>query len=447
MNNSLTSSGRSVQHSGVFSKHTNEPIPSLRVTEGKSTVYPSTVLKMKKPSLTVDKIKEDFDIISMVRGALHQTIPPAMINRFLYDYLKDYKETLVQSWSSYDHPIGKTGDLISPWNVVTVVESQKMLDVGEMRSNEDEKITPLQMATLFCGVYRISYSNSKQTSSLSSTLSGLIGNVTINVDSFVLNNANLSKDVNFRKIMAAIDMFLYMFPESELGQLRWGTIPSRYRNCAGIRALHTFPSWLGLEVIEESMTWIFYACPGRQAGVMIKDLDDVGEMSNDYSYFPYHVDLAATIKTPYSASVNKELMFLIQAVGCLLGKSRSMNARKLDENGTAQLLANAIIIAYAHDHDKGASLQYATKESFMEEKKTNEELDNISYEISADEAANTFPTVMDPHLWSRSLNTMYNPTDKKNPLNAYLKAKRSFFENPRPDTVGKYIANFINSLP
>lgn len=62
------------------------------------------------------------------------------------------------------------------------------------------------------------------------------------------------------RLLSAIDMFLFRFPENEFSKLRLGTDIYRMQDCAGLEALLHAKSHLGLDSISEICKdhWIPY---------------------------------------------------------------------------------------------------------------------------------------------------------------------------------------------
>jgi len=97
----------------------------------------------------------------------------------------------------------------------------------------------------------------------------------------------IMEDPDFKKIMAAIDMFLTKFEDHELGFLHAGALISRYKQCMGILDLFYADSAFYLPR-GEILQWVFLDPIADQIVRMYETEDEIG---NVFSYMPYCVDL------------------------------------------------------------------------------------------------------------------------------------------------------------
>lgn len=127
----------------------------------------------------------------------------------------------------------------------------------------------------------------------------------------------------FRMIIAGIDMFLNRFPEHEYSIVCFGTIPSRFRDCAGLTKIHNFREIMTMK-FKELSNWIWHKKLGRQFMRLLK----TGEESNIPSSFcRFIMDVFFSSKSPYGAAVYPELHFFINMILATLGNVKGKNSR------------------------------------------------------------------------------------------------------------------------
>lgn len=258
-------------------------------------------------------------------------------------------EPLDEDWTSYGTTIGLKGTSISPLSLINVTEKEGMPGAmtGSQATAEDDK----WMAMFLVSVYRIvRIGNVGYRTTVAKRLFDRIknyrkvGDSGMTMDIVYTNYSKWLGDENYVKLIAAIDMFYYKYPMSDYSELRIGTLSSRYKDCASLMSYAHFKKITGMKSHFSMATFMF--CPGLGTD-LVRMFGPPEEISLEYSYFPYQVDLGLTNKSPYSAVLNPSLYFWANCVGTFLDNSRSRNARMLLEDDIQSVFRNAKIVAYA----------------------------------------------------------------------------------------------------
>lgn len=230
-------------------------------------------------------------------------------------------------------------------------------------------------------------------------------------------------DESYRKMVAAIDMFLFKFPNHECAAFRMCTIRSRFKDCAGLLSLGFMSSLLNLETDSVFLNWVFTE---KIAEELIKMMIKGNEITNPGSYFPYQSDMGVVKKTYYSTTVNPHTYFVIHAAVTLLSSNRAKNARHLTEYNVTNNVVNAKIIAYA-----SASCFSLTK-AFLERDTTLP--DEIDLE---DEEPELSPSVANGLAWFVFMRSRKFKTTKK--MDEFVNKAKAAIGEVRAGTIGEYV--------
>lgn len=198
-----------------------------------------------------------------------------------------------------------------------------------------------------------------------------------NPDALIALVGNWLTDINYLKIIAGIDMFLHRFPKAPFAQVRIGTIPSRYRDCASLLSTRFFLHIIGSENLDEVPAWITYEPIALNLIRMSKTGEEAAEGA---SYFPYQSDLGLVRKSAYSTVINPSYFFFVHGVGALLGLERSRNARMNLEYGVSGTVSNVFLVAYIHKRNHTQALQFThTGDAILIEGENQDtEIDNLT---------------------------------------------------------------------
>ena len=164
-------------------------------------------------------------------------------------------------------------------------------------------------------------------------------------------------DPTFRKLAAALDMFLCKFPFHEWGCLRIATLPSRYKDCSAFTVIGQFE--------ESTKRDLGYLARFIWSEKVADDLDRImkrgQEINQDDSYIKYMSDMELVRRSPYSYNVNINLHNWVHCFGTFLGIERHMNAIFISEVGFREGAMHGSVAAFYGAMGTGSGLVYAGK--------------------------------------------------------------------------------------
>lgn len=137
-------------------------------------------------------------------------------------------------------------------------------------------------------------------------------------------------------------MYFNKFPLHPLANLRIGTTGSRFRDCAALISYGYLADLLGMTKNTDVMDWVFLEHVGNDIDRIMTSED---ELLDNYSYFPYHVDLGLVTKSAFSATANPHFFEWVHVIGALMKSPRSLNARHISDSRALDILANAACVA------------------------------------------------------------------------------------------------------
>lgn len=178
---------------------------------------------------------------------------------------------------------------------------------------------------------------------------------------FALQNFAWTQNVNYLRLAAALDMFLFRFKEHEFSKLRFCTVTCRFRDCAGVSDLRFILKILGLSLVEFSQ-WVWTASIADDLERILRPREEIDSSS---SYTPYVASMRLCSKSPYSASANPNLHVFVHSIGCANLRIRSINSRMVGDVNLADIVANAAILNYVRGSRYHLQPEFYTQGSGM----------------------------------------------------------------------------------
>jgi hypothetical protein len=163
------------------------------------------------------------------------------------------------------------------------------------------------------------------------------------LETLLLEQRGWMDSEDYCRIVAGIDMLILKFPLHPYREIRLGTTPTRFQDCASIQEVVALSKGLGMEFPELS-TW---CCIDELAVEVIKLCETGHEIEEGDSYAPYFMAMKLANKSKYSVSDNPHLHLFAHIVGCSRGSRRSKNAIMTGDVATDRILFNACILSYA----------------------------------------------------------------------------------------------------
>lgn len=227
----------------------------------------------------------------------------------------------------------------------------------------------------------------------------------------------------FRMIVAGVDMFLHRFPEHEFSIIRFGTIPSRFRDCSGLTEIHTFRELMTMS-FKELSRWIWHEKLGIQ---LMRILKTGQESDKDSSYCMYLMDMFFSKKSPYGAGANPELHFYVNMILASLGHARGKNAKVAGNLDTTIPYHTAAIYIFCKGRGGKFGRVFGARN------------DQVDYDDAGNDIVDptTLPDNNDPMVWLGYLQQHNGITPK--PILRYLAGKWRQFNNCREGTIGHWL--------
>lgn len=147
-------------------------------------------------------------------------------------------------------------------------------------------------------------------------------------------------NLEFRVLIAALDMFWNKFPDSLGVKRRVCTINARFKDLSIISELRRL-SQISSKRVKDILHYIFSRIIRDEIMVIERSSEEIDQ---EDSYFPYMRELRLSKKSLYN---NVHLYNWIAICGALLGSKRLFNARIISESGLLVAMNLAIFAEYA----------------------------------------------------------------------------------------------------
>ncbi len=235
---------------------------------------------------------------------------------------------------------------------------------------------------------------------------------------------------NFTKIVAAFDMFFCKFPNNDMSFLRFGTITSRFRDCASLLSLNHLRETAGIEG-DQLFAWMFVGTLADEAEILMKEAQ---ELDNPESYTPYLMDLGLSLKSPYSAAVCPGVYTWSHMICSLLVSTRSRNARMVSEANLSNIRNNAAIVAYVHAKNTECGLYFTDNAELIKELRNNPDPDS---DVQSVADLSDLPKTKDPAEWFIFLrgNQYQCPLE----ITTFVQTESAKMNNSRPGSIGAHL--------
>ncbi|QVU40011.1 nucleoprotein [Mejal virus] len=291
-------------------------------------------------------------------GLRDKTASVCHVNTYLYHVLKDIKDDSYGDWKSFGIQIAKRGTKVGIFDLLDVKEYKGDVPDGKPspdRTVDDDRWLPM----LILGLYRVG--RATQEDYKRTIMSNLMAQCKLRhpaAEDIVDDTSDFyqlwGNDSNYLKIVAATDMFFHHFKKHPEASLRFGTIVSRFKDCAALNTLSHLHKVTGLS-IGEVFSWVLTRSAEDDLVRMMKAGQEVDQAS---SFMPYLIDLGLSTKSPYSSVKNPSFHFWGQLTALLVQSTRAKNARVPDEIPYAELTKAALLFGYAIGHSSDLSQRF-----------------------------------------------------------------------------------------
>ena len=190
--------------------------------------------------------EEALDYFATNRGTLHIKDVCALLALAL----KAVSGELGSDWTSFGVNLGTEGNPLGP---LDLLQASPPVDILVEKAKSSQTVTVNQMLFQLLIPYRMGTTNSIGMGDYSDKV---FNNIMILAKQepiglpkpelvFKSNYNDWCRDVEFCKLVSALDMFLVEFPGHELAPCRINTLPSRYKDCSTLRSLILIGKSLG----------------------------------------------------------------------------------------------------------------------------------------------------------------------------------------------------------
>nr|UUB88389.1 nucleoprotein [Yata virus] len=422
----------------MFSALSGKPVAACMPHETIPPQYPADFFrnnKNTKPHIRIPMSELDLD---RVRKFVHAGIidrnklklPHAM--RYLFLVLSKIKEKLDNDWKSFGVTIGLKDQDLDPFCMYVVHH-----DAGpQVDGTESTTVGPEDddwMVMYLLGIYRLGRTqNDTHKGNLATRL--LAQMKSLNPRTLNITNDDALQNIwvgntDYCKLIAGIDMYFNRFKKSDFAYLRFGTIPSRFKDCASLLSIGHVCNLTGM-TLEEYLGWIFVATVGREIESMMKEGNEVDQ---PFSYMPYMMEMGLSMKSPYSSAASPGVYTLAHIIGTLLFSERSKNARMVSENNLSNIRINAEIVAYVRAR-KGSLMKVFHKDKASLEAAQAVQEDNGSVDVLLGD----LPAGNDPDEWFTTLEI--NQFELPHEIRTHTISESRKIGNTRAHTIGHHVA-------
>nr|AXY65009.1 nucleocapsid [Hapavirus flanders] len=399
------------------------------------------------PTLTIEQSSFDLKTIRGViyDGIMKGTLRVQYVIRYLYLVCKEMTEVLEADWQSHGVVIGNKGDTVNPFSMFQVVEdTSNKLDATGGTNIESDQDGWMTLYLLY--IYRHSrITNVQYQTALWDRLKIQITTAHPNPGNYQTpKNIYRSwlQNKNYTKIVAGVDMFFCKFPKHDYAYLRFGTVTSRFRDCASLLALNHLKSTAKMAG-EDIFAWMFLQQLEEEAYILMKEDEELDKVD---SYTPYMMDMGISLKSPYSATACPSIYTWCHFIGSWLVSTRSRNARMISDAGIAELRANASIVAFVYCKNYEYQLRFTNRDDITDgadptgndkdDKRDDTDDDNES-DTDSLESLSLLPKSKDPVEWYCYLKGLHFQTPRE--VLAFITAESQKMNNMRPNSIGKHL--------
>lgn len=338
------------------------------IEESKPSTYPEKWFTEHKSKPTLNLPVNDSNtkletLREIIYAKLGSTIQIEIVIEFLHGVLLGAQANLTAVWKSYDVSIANAGP-ISPIDLMEVVTVKyKITDSITSSAPKTSDQDNLWICLTLLSVYRLSkISDEVYKRRVSSVIENLIKSNGCSTSSLLnttaSHNSNWINNAEFRKLVAAVDMFFFHFEHHQWSVLRLGTTGSRFRDCASLLSYSHALKMIGATRPVELLRWIFCDSLADEAARIFL-LSPNEEYDVQESYFPYQIDFGICMRSAYSARLNPAIHFFCNIIGIMYSAERSLNSRMILEQNITEVLLNAQLVGYVFGTRANVNMAFA----------------------------------------------------------------------------------------
>ncbi|UHK03322.1 MAG: nucleocapsid protein [Frankliniella intonsa rhabdovirus 1] len=386
---------------------------------------------------------------------------PKLITTFLVSWCREIKFTAPTDWKSYGITIAQADTEVTPLSLVDLSQEGEMAASaqGGISLRNDHEVNCLALV-LLAGA-RVANAPDVHKEVIKAKIEG-VANVypTEGWDfrSMISRFSMWAADMNYRKIVAAVDMFFSKYSTHTFSVFRVATLVARYNQCSAL----------------SSCMYLWGIC-GSDAEKMVGFMWDLGvvkevvklykpeeEFHIPDSYLPYGSFFGLVNRSAYSAACNPRFTVFTHVIGTLMLNQRSINAYFDTGVLSPGILTNGITVAYmvfhtmnfrihAYDEADNAEAVKGVNDMLAEQEEVEVRLIRQAGETEdeyrarvAEEQLKKIPTTQDYKAWIKCIDA--NGRSLPPVILNWAREQASKIVNPRPSTVGFQIATMYGGL-
>lgn len=417
------------------------PIPDICLSQNVPVTYPSDwfaknpglkpILTLPCPRVTLDEAR-----VAAYAGLVTRGTTVKIAKMYLAELMLSMPQVLDQQWASFNRLIGNAGEAVTIGDICPIQYGNDIWEPVVMQhvpTADDDK----WMIIFLCGIYRVfSTSNLVHRNKIIGHIDQMLiqnGRQAGFYPPNVIYHESFMQDKQFRKLMARIDMFYVQFPEAPHSQARIGTVPARFHDCGVLNDLAYVTKIMDVTYMKFTK-WLW----AKSAALDMLRVSKIGEEINVVeSYMPYMMELGLSNRSPYSITANASLHYFIHVIGCVMGMTRSMNARLVGQIPMGALNINGLMAGFAMCSVAMVKPHFADKGVIP---------DTVQVIIEADEEgeegvdSDPLPDDLNPYKWYGYLLTHKRQLSNKAKL--YLSPQLKSLNAPREGSIGHYLKTY-----
>ncbi|AMK09229.1 nucleocapsid protein [Drosophila ananassae sigmavirus] len=343
-----------VTSSSIY-KVTKEKVEFSSEPTAAEAVYPSAWFNntKTKPTLIIPQCPpgQVYSVevlrLNVVEHLLSGTLTKDIAMLYVYTELSRIEGTLSEDWTSFGVRIGLRDEKVTPFSPVTVKQEGNVVHLSPKSGECQYAYWALASILSVYRLSRTSYADyrSRMSESLKGQSEIVRPATALGYDEMSITYGAWKDDQNFRKMIATIDMFYVKFPGLQFDLIRFGTVSSRYKDCAALTSLFNLKHTMGVSKESQISLWIGNEVIANQFIRITKPGEEIDKVN---SYFPYLIDFGLTIKSPYSSVLNANFYFFANTAAILMGNTRARNAVYHEIDSSSSTLMNSVLLGYAH---------------------------------------------------------------------------------------------------
>nr|WOE89343.1 VP1 [Cambodia Anopheles rhabdovirus]WOE89348.1 VP1 [Cambodia Anopheles rhabdovirus]WOE89352.1 VP1 [Cambodia Anopheles rhabdovirus] len=373
------------------------------------------------------------------------------INWMIYELTKEWKEIAPEEWVSFGRKLTKEDKSVTMSDLFTFETTTSTSELPAWYLEAPNGGEPIGVMYYVYAVLRLVSKypdyNAALAKKMKETMPSDIKIKPLLHSAVATKYGSWASNLTFRKLAAAVDMFLDRFPRHQHSKIRLGTIITRNKDSSLINSVSFLYNTLGVPG-QVMAAWVWNRHAAEQICKILHPDNMIGE---NYGYNAYGCALELVAKSINSITQNGELHLFIHTIGAVLNKDRSKNAYFPENVDTYDIVKSAFLVAGIKQLAPTTDIQFAAGGNPATELSDDEDITGAE-SVEGEPAPLTYSQIMkkapvglDPMSWSNFLNA-YKDYKIRERL-VYKSAKNCLgWTNLRDGSVGKRVQEMARSI-